>query len=143
LYLEIRHLRDFLFLFRVNPMVGLGVFVVLFSLAGIPPFAGFFSKLFVFWCLLKFCDFLVLILVVLVSVVSCVYYIRLVQLVFFFFFFGEDTWGFFNVSVCSCYFLALVFLYNLFFVFFFDLILFIFHNELLSLLFRLDFSFFF
>jgi len=46
----VKYLEDFRFLFRENPSIVFLLLILLFSLAGIPPFAGFYSKLYVFFC---------------------------------------------------------------------------------------------
>jgi NADH-quinone oxidoreductase subunit N len=79
----------------------------LFSVAGIPPLAGFFSKLNVFSCLL-FNDFVaVSVVVAIFSSIACFYYIRLIRV----FFFVENSknlfWVGFNSSaaniILSCF----------------------------------------
>jgi len=74
-YLKIKNLSDFASLFRNNPPIAFTFSLFLFSLAGIPPLAGFFSKLFVFLSLLKVGSYLASILVIVTSVVSAVYYL--------------------------------------------------------------------
>lgn len=41
-------IEDYNGLYRTNPRLTVAMTLALFSLAGIPPFAGFFSKFFVF-----------------------------------------------------------------------------------------------
>ena len=72
-------MRDFFFFSRANLAAVGGFFVILVSLGGLPPLAGFFSKVLVLWCLIKFNNFLLGWLVIMLSVLSCVYYIRFVQ----------------------------------------------------------------
>ena len=74
-YLKIKSLSDFSSLFRNNPAVALSFSVFMFSLAGIPPLAGFFSKLFVFLSLIKVGSYLASVIVIVTSVVSAVYYL--------------------------------------------------------------------
>jgi NADH-quinone oxidoreductase subunit N len=57
--------------------------LILFSIAGIPPLAGFFSKLFVLLSIVSEEYFLSSILIVLTSSVACFYYIRLLKVLFF------------------------------------------------------------
>jgi len=66
-----------------NITIALTFSCVLFSVAGIPPLAGFFSKLFVLGSL--FYDGFVIIpcLIAVFSSIGCFYYIRLVKIFFF------------------------------------------------------------
>jgi len=82
-YLKIKHLSDFSSLFRNNPSIALSFSIFMFSLAGIPPLAGFFSKLFVFLSLLKIGSYLASVIVIVTSVVSAVYYLWIVKIIFF------------------------------------------------------------
>lgn len=82
-YLKIKSLSDFSSLFRNNPPVALTFSLFMFSLAGIPPLAGFFSKLFVFLSLVKVESYLASIVVIVTSVVSAVYYLWIVKIIFF------------------------------------------------------------
>lgn len=74
-YLKIKSLSDFSSLFKNNPTIAISFSVFMFSLAGIPPLAGFFSKLFVFLSLVKVESYLASIVVIVTSVVSAVYYL--------------------------------------------------------------------
>ncbi len=57
--------------------------MLMFSLAGIPPLAGFFGKLFVFTAAVKAGLFVLAVVGVLASVVSAYYYLRIVKLMYF------------------------------------------------------------
>lgn len=54
--------------------------IVFLSMAGIPPFAGFFPKLFIFNVLVQSGNYFLALFVLIMSVVSCVYYIRLIKI---------------------------------------------------------------
>ena len=82
-YLKIKSLADFSSLFRNNPAVAISFSIFMFSLAGIPPLAGFFSKLFVFLSLIKVGSYLASVIVIVTSVVSAVYYLWIVKIIFF------------------------------------------------------------
>lgn len=82
-YLKIKTLSDFSSLFRNNPVIAFSFSAFMFSLAGIPPLAGFFSKLFVFLSLIKVESYLVSSLVIVTSVVSAVYYLWIIKVIFF------------------------------------------------------------
>jgi len=66
-----------------NVLVAFTFGIMLFSMAGIPPFAGFFSKLCVFFCLLSKSYVFSSICVAFFSSVACFYYIRLIKVFFF------------------------------------------------------------
>jgi NADH-quinone oxidoreductase subunit N len=66
-----------------RPMLALLMSIFMFSLAGIPPFAGFFGKYYVFFAAVKANMTWLAILGVLTSLVSVYYYLRLVVLMYF------------------------------------------------------------
>jgi NADH-quinone oxidoreductase subunit N len=57
--------------------------IFMFSMAGIPPFAGFFGKLYVFLAAVNAGMWFLAILGVLTSVVGCFYYLRIIKVMFF------------------------------------------------------------
>ncbi len=68
--------------YSTNPKLALIMTLALFSLAGIPPFAGFFSKFFVFAAAFKG-GFSVLVFIALINtVISLFYYLKLVKAMF-------------------------------------------------------------
>lgn len=133
LFLEIRDLRDFFFFSRANWAAVSGFSIILISISGLPPLAGFFSKVLVLWCLLKFHNFLLGWFVIVLSVLSCIYYIRFIQASFSFHSKREDGWSFVDMRGVSCYLFVMVCLYNLFFIYFFDLLLSVSYSSFLSL----------
>jgi NADH-quinone oxidoreductase subunit N len=66
-----------------NPWLALWLAVLMFSLAGIPPLAGFFAKYYVFLAAVKAGMFTLAVLGVLASVVSCYYYLLIVKVMYF------------------------------------------------------------
>ena len=68
---------------KTHPMLGLAVAVFMFSMAGIPPLAGFFGKLYIFLAAVDAKLYTLAVLGVLSSVVAAFYYLRIVQLVYF------------------------------------------------------------
>jgi NADH-quinone oxidoreductase subunit N len=64
------------------PLAGLFT-LFMFSMAGIPPLAGFFGKLYVFLAAVQSGLWLLAIVGVLTSVVACFYYIRIIKVMFF------------------------------------------------------------
>jgi NADH-quinone oxidoreductase subunit N len=57
--------------------------LVILSVAGIPPLAGFFSKLFVLISLIGSEYYTIGLIVIFFSTISCFYYIRFVKILFF------------------------------------------------------------
>jgi NADH-quinone oxidoreductase subunit N len=76
-------LEDFAGLSKQHPMLAYALAIILFSLAGIPPLAGFFGKLFIFQSAIAGEFYILAVLGVLTSVVSAYYYIRLIKIMFF------------------------------------------------------------
>jgi NADH-quinone oxidoreductase subunit N len=68
---------------RTHPGFAFALAMLMFSLAGIPPLAGFFAKLYVFWAAVEAGLYLLAILGVLASVVGAFYYLRIVKIIYF------------------------------------------------------------
>jgi NADH-quinone oxidoreductase subunit N len=76
-------ISDFAGLSRTNPALAYVFAALLFSLAGIPPLAGFFAKWYVFVAAIKAGMFTLSVIGVLTSVVSAYYYLLIVKTMFF------------------------------------------------------------
>jgi len=76
-------IEDLAGLSRTAPMLALAMAVFMFSMAGIPPLAGFFGKLYVFVAAVNAGLWPLAILGVLASVVSAFYYLRIVKVMYF------------------------------------------------------------
>jgi NADH-quinone oxidoreductase subunit N len=76
-------IEDLAGLGRNNPMLALVLAVLLFSLAGIPPLAGFFGKFYVFLAAIEAELYTLAILGVLSSVVGAFYYLRIIKVMYF------------------------------------------------------------
>ena len=70
-------LEDYAGLYKTNPKIALLMTLSLFSLAGIPPFAGFFSKFFIFMAAFD-AGFHLLVFIALVNTVISLYYYLLI-----------------------------------------------------------------
>ncbi|TAE83388.1 MAG: NADH-quinone oxidoreductase subunit NuoN [Alphaproteobacteria bacterium] len=80
----VTHIHQLAGLSTASPRIALALAVFMFSMAGIPPFLGFFGKFFVFKSVVQVESLIWLAVVgVLSSVVSCVYYIRIVKIMYF------------------------------------------------------------
>jgi len=66
-----------------NSSLGLAFATLLFSISGIPPLAGFYSKLLVMLSLIYQSQNLIALFAAFFSCVSCYYYIRLIKILFF------------------------------------------------------------
>jgi NADH-quinone oxidoreductase subunit N len=76
-------IADFAGLSRTNPAIAFFFAMFLFSLAGVPPLAGFFAKFYVFVAAIKSGLFVLAVIGVLTSVVGAFYYLRIVKLMYF------------------------------------------------------------
>jgi len=76
-------LKDFSGLSKKSPIVAYGLSALLFSVAGIPPMAGFFAKLFVFKAIVVNGYYILAVIGMLASVVAAYYYLRLIKIMFF------------------------------------------------------------
>jgi NADH-quinone oxidoreductase subunit N len=68
---------------RTNPPMALMLAILLFSLAGIPPLAGFFAKFYVFLAAIHAGLYALAVIGVLLSVVGAYYYLRIVKVMYF------------------------------------------------------------
>ena len=66
-----------------HPMQALGFMIVMFSMAGIPPLAGFFGKWYVFFAAVDAGLVFLAIIGVVTSVASAFYYLRIVKIMYF------------------------------------------------------------
>lgn len=80
---EIIKIEDIANLARSHPGIAFGVAIILFSMAGIPPMAGFFSKFYILLSLAKSGMYIFSIAFVIASVISAYYYIRIIQIMYF------------------------------------------------------------
>lgn len=76
-------ISDFSGLSRTNPMLAFFFAMFLFSLAGIPPLAGFFAKFYVFLAAIKAGLFTLAVIGVVTSVVGAFYYLTIVKVMYF------------------------------------------------------------
>ena len=79
----VEEVSDLAGLARSQPMMALGMLIFMFSLAGIPPLAGFWGKLYIFMAAVEAKLFIPAVLGVLASVVASYYYLRIVKVMYF------------------------------------------------------------
>ena len=80
---RIKYTTDLAMLAKSNPLLAATLTVAVFSLAGIPPLAGFYGKAFLFWAALSSSQYLLALVGILTSAISCFYYIRIVKIMYF------------------------------------------------------------
>nr|WCH57789.1 NADH dehydrogenase subunit 2 [Hypnea flava] len=80
---QTRYLKDANSLAKINPTIAIIFSMVLFSMAGVPPLAGFFAKLFVLLSALQSGAVGIAIFIVLMSCVACFYYIQIIKTMYF------------------------------------------------------------
>jgi NADH-quinone oxidoreductase subunit N len=79
----VENISDFAGLSRTNPLLAFFFAMLLFSLAGIPPLAGFFAKFYVFVAAIKAGLFTLAVIGVLASVVGAYYYLTIIKVMYF------------------------------------------------------------
>jgi len=77
------NISDFAGLSRTNPLLAFFFAMLLFSLAGVPPLAGFFGKWYVFVAAIRAGLFTLSVIGVLTSVVGAYYYLSIVKTMYF------------------------------------------------------------
>ena len=68
---------------RTHPMLAFGMMVIMFSMAGIPPLAGFFGKWYVFLAAVNAGLIPLAVIGVVMSVVGAFYYLRIIKIMYF------------------------------------------------------------
>ena len=68
---------------KTRPYIALVIAILMLSMAGIPPFAGFFGKLFIFLSAVKQELYILAVLGVLSSVIAAFYYLRIIKIMYF------------------------------------------------------------
>uniref|UniRef100_UPI0030DED128 NADH-plastoquinone oxidoreductase subunit 2 n=1 Tax=Paronychia canadensis TaxID=330176 RepID=UPI0030DED128 len=74
------NIRDYAGLYTKDPFLALSLVLCLLSLGGIPPLAGFFGKLYLFWCGWQAGLYLLVLIGLLTSVLSIYYYLKIIKL---------------------------------------------------------------
>ena len=77
------NLEDLSGLSRNHPLLSLSLLIILFSLAGIPPLAGFFAKFYIFKAVIEQSMYFLAILGLLSTVIAAFYYLRIIKIMYF------------------------------------------------------------
>ena len=77
------NIEDLSGLSKKHPILSFSLLIVLFSLAGIPPLAGFFAKFYVFLAVIEQSMYFLAIVGLLATVVAAFYYLRIIKIMYF------------------------------------------------------------
>ena len=77
------NLEDLSGLSKNHPIISLSLLLLLFSLAGIPPMAGFFAKFYIFMSVIEESMYFLAIIGLLTTVVSAFYYLKIIKIIYF------------------------------------------------------------
>jgi len=80
---RLKFITDLQNLAKTNPIISITFLVNLFSMAGVPPLAGFYAKSYVFLSALDSSLYFLTIFAILFSVLSAFYYIRFIKIIYF------------------------------------------------------------
>jgi NADH-quinone oxidoreductase subunit N len=75
-------IKDYNGLYKTNPLLSLAMMLALFSLSGIPPVAGFFSKFFLFAAAAKASYYWLVFIAVINTIIALYYYLLIVKAMF-------------------------------------------------------------
>jgi len=93
-FVQVKYINDLQGLAKSNSLLAYSLGINMFSMAGVPPLAGFFAKFYVLFSAFESSFNILVILAILLSVVSAFYYIRFIKIVFF----DDNSVGFLHSS---------------------------------------------
>ena len=77
------NLEDLSGISKNHPLLSLSLLIILFSLAGIPPLAGFFAKFYIFMAVIEQSMYFLAIVGLLSTVIAAFYYLRIIKIIYF------------------------------------------------------------
>ena len=77
------NIEDLSGLSKNHPILALSFLIILFSLAGIPPLAGFFAKFYIFMAVIQEEMYFLAIVGLLATVIAAFYYLRIIKIIYF------------------------------------------------------------
>tara|TARA_B100000686_G_scaffold990_1_gene1144 strand:- start:2502 stop:3917 length:1416 start_codon:yes stop_codon:yes gene_type:complete len=66
-----------------HPILSFSLLIILFSLAGIPPLAGFFAKFYIFMAVIEQSMYFLAVIGLLSTVIAAFYYLRIIKIIYF------------------------------------------------------------
>jgi len=79
---DIKYISELTNQYNKNPILTISFIICLLSMAGIPPFIGFYSKLFVLFSAISISEYFLAIIAIIVSVISAYYYLRIIKVLY-------------------------------------------------------------
>ena len=76
-------IEDLSGLSKNHPILSFSLMIVLFSLAGIPPLAGFFAKFYIFMSVINQSMYYLAVIGLLSTVIAAFYYLRIIKIIYF------------------------------------------------------------
>ncbi len=76
-------IEDLSGLSKNHPLLSISLLIILFSLAGIPPLAGFFAKFYIFKSVLEQSMYFLAVVGLLSTVIAAFYYLRIIKIIYF------------------------------------------------------------
>jgi NADH-quinone oxidoreductase subunit N len=98
---------------KSNPFISLCLAILMFSMAGIPPMAGFFAKFYILLSIIKQELYYLAVIAVMSSIISAFYYLRIIKIMYFD---EKDTQVGVNANSSSSYILFFAAMFNLFLI---------------------------
>ena len=77
------NIEDLTGLSKNHPILSVSLLIVLFSLAGIPPLAGFFAKFYIFMAVIEQSMYFLAVIGLLSTVIAAYYYLRIIKIIYF------------------------------------------------------------
>ena len=93
-YNDVKYITELKGLFFNNPLLSLSLTICLFSMAGVPPLLGFFSKQFVLYSAMQSEYYFIGLIAILTSVISASYYLKIIRVLL-----SENDTKIFNYNI--------------------------------------------
>lgn len=119
----IRYIVDYKAFMEVNPTLAMILALTLFSMAGIPPMAGFFAKAYILLAAIHSKLYLLVFISIIFSLISAFYYLRFIKQIYTFNYDWNSSLSFRVVSKEAALVISFVFLILLTFIFFSDFLI--------------------